>query len=127
MKYGYKKQSNLPFKESLEKIKKTLKSEGFGIITEIDVKKTLKEKLGIEYENYIILGACNPNSAHEALQIEKEVGLLLPCNVVVYKEDGNVYVSAILPTVAMSVIENDKLAEIARMIELKLKRAIDKI
>ncbi len=123
--YGYSKELNLAFSEAIEKTKAELAKEGFGILTEIDVKATLKKKLNIDYENYIILGACNPPFAHKALEAEKEIGLLLPCNVIVYENKGKVIVSAILPKVAMAMVENSLLAAIAEEIEKKLKKVID--
>ncbi|MFA5942715.1 MAG: DUF302 domain-containing protein [Candidatus Paceibacterota bacterium] len=111
----------------MKKTKDELAKEGFGILTEIDVKATLKKKLNIEHENYLILGACNPSFALKALQAEKDIGLLLPCNVIVYEEDGAVFVSAILPTVAMRMVENPVLADIAKTVEEKLKKAVNNI
>ncbi len=125
-KYGYSKKVELPYEEALTKIKKTLKEAGFGVLTEIDVKATMKAKLNEDYDNYMILGACNPSFAHKALQTEKEIGLLLPCNVLIY-EDGDVHVSAILPTVGMSMVDNQELAVIAQEVEEKLKGAIDAV
>ena len=127
MKYGYKRNAALPFGEAVEKVKSELSKEGFGVLTEIDVKATLKEKLGVDHENYLILGVCNPTLALRALQAEKDIGLLMPCNVVIYEENGNVYVSAILPTVAMAMVENLSLADIAKTAEEKLKTVIDSI
>ena len=127
MKYGYSRKVSLPFAEAVAKTKDALANEGFGILTEIDVKATMKKKLNLEYDNYLILGACNPASAHKALQAEKEIGLLLPCNVIVYEDTGAVYVSAIVPSVAMSMVDNPALVEIAREAEEKLTRAIDGI
>ncbi len=125
MNYGYTKDTNLLFHEAISKIKEILASEGFGVLTEIDVKATMKAKIGAEYENYTILGACNPNFAHKALQAEKEIGLLLPCNVIVYEDNGTVFVSSILPTVAMAMIKNTDLSLFAKEVENHLKRAID--
>lgn len=127
MQYGYKKQINMRFEEAVEKTRAALAEEGFGILTEIDVKATMKNKLDIDYDNYLILGACNPPFAHEALQAEKEIGLLLPCNVIVYEDDGKVFVSAILPTVAMGMVDNQSLADIANTVEEKLKKAVDAV
>ena len=127
MQYGCKKESTLPFKEAVGKVKEELAEEGFGILTEIDVKATLKKKLDVDYENYLILGACNPPFAYEALKAEKDVGLLLPCNVVVYEDGGKTFVSAILPTVAMEMIENQTLGEIAKQVEEKLKKVVNNI
>lgn len=86
---------------------------------------TLKKKLDVDFDHYIILGACNPPFAHKALLAEREIGLLLPCNVIVYEQDAKVYVSAILPTIAMQMVENESLQEIATAVEAKLKSAID--
>ena len=125
--YGYKKQVNLSFEQALQKTREELSKEGFGVITEIDVKETLKKKLDVEYENYVILGACNPSFAYEALKSEKEIGLMLPCNAIVFEENGNVYVSAILPAAAMGAIENEKLSIIAQQVENKLRTVVDSI
>ena len=127
MQYGYTKHVALPFEAAVEKVKETLAAEGFGVLSEIDVKATMKKKLDVEYDNYTILGACNPQFAHRALQAEKEIGLLLPCNVIVYEDAGDVYVSAILPSAAMSVVDNDALATIAGEVEDSLKRAVDAV
>ncbi len=125
--YGYKKQCDGTFEDILEKTREELQKEGFGVLTEIDVKVTLKKKLDVEYDDYIILGACNPPFAHQALQAEKDIGLLLPCNVIVYEQEGQTFVSAILPTVAMSMVDNENLRHIAEQVEEKLKKIIDSI
>lgn len=127
MQYGYKKQANVSFVEAEKRTRKELAKEGFGIITEINVKETFKNKLDVDFENYIILGACQPISAYKVLEIDKEIGLLLPCNVIVYEDNGNVFVSAILPSVAMGMMNNPGLIPIATGVEEKLKRAIDNI
>ncbi len=127
MSYGYSKQIELTFEEAKEKTKEELSKEGFGVLTEIDVKATLKKKIDVDYDNYIILGACNPQFAHKALQAEKEIGLLLPCNVIIYENNDNVYVSAIVPSVAMGMVENPKLADISQEVEEKLKKVIDSL
>ena len=127
MEYGYKKIVNLPYKEAVDRTKEELKAEGFGVLTEIDVKKTLKEKLGVDLDNYIILGACHPQSAYEALQKETDIGLMLPCNVVVYEKDGQTFVSAIIPTVAMSMVDNESLRDLAVQIDEKLQRVVDSV
>ncbi len=127
MKYGYSKKVALSFEDAVVKIKEELSKEGFGVLTEIDVKATMKKKLDVNYDNYIILGACNPQFAHKALQEEKEIGLLLPCNVIVYEDGGAVYVSAIIPSVAMSMVENENLPIIAKEVEGKLKAVIDSL
>lgn len=125
--YGYKKESSQGYVETVLKAREELKKEGFGILTEIDVKATLKEKIDVDVDNYIILGACNPPFAHKALMAEQDVGLMLPCNVIVYEKEGKVSVSAILPRVAMGMIDNPALKEIAVEIENKLKKVIDEI
>lgn len=125
MDYGYRKNIQMDFPKALAAVKKQLAQEGFGVLTEIDVQATLKNKLDIAYGNYVILGACNPPLAYQALQAEKEVGLLLPCNVIVYQENDKTFVSAILPTVAMGMVENPPLADIAKTVEGKLKKVID--
>ncbi len=127
MKYGYQRKVVLSFADAVSKTKEELLKEGFGVLTEIDVKATLRKKLDVEYENYVILGACNPPFAFQALKSEKEIGLFLPCNVIVYAEDGETFVSAILPTVAMSMVENPALAVIAAKVEAKLKKVVDSL
>jgi len=127
MNYGYKKQVELSFIDVVTKVKEELKKEGFGVLTEIDVKDTMKKKIDVNYDNYVILGACNPQFAHKALQADKQIGLLLPCNVVVYENDNSVVVSAIVPTIAMSVADVPELAEVALEVEEKLKHVIDNV
>ncbi len=127
MDYGYRKEVPLPFAETVTRTKEELAKEGFGVLTEIDVKATLKEKLDADYDNYVILGACNPPFAFKALQAEKDIGLLLPCNIIVYEDAGKTFVSAILPTVAMAMVENQSLAGLAKTVEEKLKKTVDNI
>lgn len=127
MNYGVKKQINYPFTDAVTKTKAALSEEGFGILTEIDVRATLKKKLNADWDNYVILGACNPPFAFQALQAEKEIGLLLPCNVIVYEDAGKVFASAIRPTVAMGRIKNPALVDIAKEVEDKLTKAINSL
>ena len=127
MQYGYKKQVDFSYEEAVNKTREELKREDFGVLTEIDVKATLKKKLNVDYDKYIILGACNPPFAYQALQAEQDIGLLLPCNIIVYETGGQTYVSAIVPTVAMSMVENNQLESIATQVEKKLKKVIDNI
>ena len=127
MQYGYKKKVKITYEQAIEKIKEELKKEGFGILTEIDVKATLKKKLNVDFDKYIILGTCNPPFAYEALKAEQDIGLLLPCNFVVYEMDGQTFVLAMLPTTAMSMVQNEQLAGIAVQVEDKLKKVIDNI
>ena len=127
MNYGYKRQVDGSYEETITRTKEELQKEGFGVLTEIDVKATLKKKLDVDFDKYIILGACNPPFAYQALQTEKDIGLLLPCNVIVYETDKKTYVSAIVPTVAMNMAENPGLGTIAVEVEKKLKKVIDNI
>jgi uncharacterized protein (DUF302 family) len=126
MRYGSTKKVDVSYVEAVARTKEELKKEGFGILTEIDVKATLKKKLDVDFDNYTILGACNPSLAHQALQTEKEIGLLLPCNVMVYEEEC-VFVSAIKPSVAMGMVENDGLREITQQVEEKMKKVVNAI
>ncbi len=127
MRYGYKKEIHLPFGDAVEKVKVALAKEGFGVLTEIDVQATLKKKLNVEYDRYVIIGACNPPLAYQAFQEEKDIGLLLPCNVIVYEDKDRTFVAAILPTVAMEKVQNSKLSKIAKTAEEKLKLVIDNL
>ncbi len=119
----------LGFEEAEAKLREELKKEGFGVLTEINLGETLKKKLDVDYGNYVILGACNPPFAYRALQAEREIGLMLPCNAIVYeageKEGGGTFVSAILPTRAMGMIDNPELLKVAGEIEEKLARVIN--
>jgi len=125
--YGYKVELDIDFKAAIEKTKQELKKQGFGVLSEIDVKATLKKKLNVDYDNYIILGACNPEFAYKALKSEKDVGLLLPCNVIIYENQGKVVIVSIKPTIAMQMIDNANLAKIAAQVEEKLINVINKI
>ncbi len=127
MEYGYKREVEYSFDEALAKLRQELPKEGFGVLTEIDVKATLKTKLDADFDKYIILGACNPPFAYKALQAEKDIGLLLPCNIIVYEDAGDTFISAIVPTVAMNMVENEKLGGIAVEVEAKLKKVIDSV
>jgi uncharacterized protein (DUF302 family) len=127
MEYGYKREVDNTFEDAVERLREELPKEGFGVLTEIDVKATLKKKLDTDFDNYIILGTCNPPFAYRALQAEKDIGLLLPCNIIVYEDSGRIYISAIVPTVAMSMVENEGLADIAVEVEAKLKKVIDNV
>jgi len=128
MEFSFTKTIHISFEEAIQKITEALKAEGFGIITEIDMKSTLKNKLDIDFYNYRILGACNPNFAYRALQAEDKIGLMLPCNVVVQeKNQGEVEISAINPTASMRAIENDELQAVALEVSAILKRVIDQI
>ncbi|MFC1978400.1 DUF302 domain-containing protein [Chloroflexota bacterium] len=125
--YGYKRELTAPYEEVVQKTVDELNKEGFGVLTEIDVKATLKKKLDVDYGKYVILGACNPPFAYQSLQSEMDIGLLLPCNIIVYEQQDKTYVSAILPTVAMNMVQNEGLREIAEQVEQKLKKVVDSI
>ena len=125
--YGFSVTLNDSVENGIARVTEALKEEGFGILTEIDVKATLKKKLDVEFDKYIILGACNPPSAHKALKAERDVGLMLPCNVIVYDQEGKTFVSAILPTAAMEMIDNPELKKVAEEVEEKLKRVINAV
>lgn len=128
MKYYYDKAiENKSFDEVIEDVTGALKNEGFGILTEIDVKATLKEKLEEDFRPYRILGACNPPFAHKALLTEDKIGTMLPCNVIVQQTEKAVEVAAVDPVASMKAVENEELADIARQIQLKLKNAIDNL
>lgn len=126
--YGFTKIVNLGYDEAIEKVTKELKIEGFGILAEIDIKETLKKKLDVDFRPYKILGACNPPFAYKALQSEEQIGLMLPCNVIVYVNDKNeTVVAAIKPTVSMQSVNNDELREVAETIQNKLKNMINNL
>lgn len=127
MKYNYTKKVSLSFSDAIQKTKETLTENGFGILTNIDVAVTLKNKLNIVYEPYLILGVCNPALAYKSLQAEKEIGLFLPCNVIIYEQKGDVFISVIRPTVAMGMVENEALATVAAQAEKKLLHAIESV
>lgn len=128
MNYHFSKKLDLPFEEAIEKTTAALKEEEFGVLTEIDVKSTLKEKLDLDFRKYHILGACNPPLAHKALEVEKYIGLMLPCNVIVQEhENGVVEVSAVDPIASMEAVENDDLQTIAEEVRYLLKKVIDNL
>jgi uncharacterized protein (DUF302 family) len=127
MEFGYKKHVEVDFASAVEKVRQELAKEGFGVIAEINAREIFKKKLDVDFENYIILGACHPATAHEVLEMQREMGLFLPCNVLVYQTGEKVFVSAVLPTVAMGMIENAELLPIAKGVEDKLKKVVDAI
>ncbi len=114
----------LPYQEAVRRTTELLKEEGFGILTEIDVQKTMREKLGADFRRYVILGACNPHLAHQAFQAELEIGLLLPCNVVVYEEGDGSVVSVMDPQAALEMAGNEALRPIAEAARACLERVI---
>lgn len=115
-----------PFRDAVERVREELKTEGFGVLCEIDVQATLREKLGVEQEPYLILGACNPPLAHRALSVEPELGTLLPCNVVVYERDGETHISAIDAERMLSLVGNDELAPVATEVRDKLAAVVER-
>ena len=125
--YGYTRQLSMSFDDAEKKAREELQKEGFGVLTEIDVKATLKKKLDVDFGNYKILGACNPPFAYKALQAEEQLGLMLPCNVIIYEKENKTFAAAIKPTLQMEKIGNPKLKEIAVQVEEKLKKIIDSI
>ena len=127
MSYYYKKKVLIPYEDAVTKVKAELQKEGFGVLTEIDVKATLKKKLNVDYENYVIIGACNPPFAYSALKAEKDIGLLLPCNLIVYSTGNRTTIASILPSQAMSMVQNEELRGIAGAVETKLKKVIDAV
>ncbi|HBQ60355.1 MAG TPA: hypothetical protein DD671_12230 [Balneolaceae bacterium] len=125
MNYFTSKKVKLSFDQAIAKVTELLKEEGFGVLTEIDVKDTLKKKLDVDFKKYRILGACNPNFAHVALQAEDKIGVMLPCNVIVEEhEDGTVEVSALNPVASMQAVTNDDLHPIAGQVRDKLDKVI---
>ena len=125
--YGYGRTLELSFETAVQQARDSLKSEGFGVLCEIDIKEKLKEKLGVDFTKYLILGACNPPLAYNALQHEMNIGLLLPCNVIVYEKGGESFVAAIDAAKMMSVVENPALKATAGQVNEKLRRVIDNI
>ena len=125
--YGMRKIVPLPYDKAVERVRETLKAEGFGVLTEIDIREKLKEKLGVDFKRYVILGACNPSLAHRALQAEPEIGLILPCNVIVYEEGSRSVVAAFDPEVMLGIVPNQQLREIAAEAKKKLTKAVDAV
>ena len=124
MQYGFSKMVDMSFEQTIEKVTAELKKEGFGVLTSIDVKDTLKQKINVDFKKYTILGACNPPIAHKALQEEEELGLLLPCNVIVYEKDDKTRVSIFDPMVMTWIMENDQMKPIATEVQEKLQRVL---
>jgi uncharacterized protein (DUF302 family) len=127
MRYGFSRSVSLSYERAIERVTEELQKEGFGVLTTIDVKETLKKKLGVEFNKYVILGACNPPFAHKALLAEEQIGLLLPCNVIVYEKDGKTIVAAFDPMAMTAMVESEALKSIAEEVNMKLSRAINAI
>jgi uncharacterized protein (DUF302 family) len=124
--YTLNRTTLLAFDQAVERVRAELKAEGFGVLCEIDVQATLREKLGVEGEPYLILGACNPSLAHRALQAEPELGVLLPCNVIVYERDGETRISAIDPERMLSIVGNDQVAPVAAEVKARLSAVVER-
>lgn len=125
--YGFRKEIDLPFDKAVEAVTEELKKQGFGILTRIDVKEKFKEKLGIDFKNYVILGACSPSHAHKAILAEEDIGLMLPCNVLVYEKENKTILSIIKPSAGMGMIDNEALRQIAQEVETRLKQVFDSV
>ena len=125
MSYYFSKKINESFEEAVEKVTESLKNEGFGVLTEIDVKETLKKKMDVDFQKYTILGACNPSFAYKALKAEDKIGTMLPCNVIVQEiSEDEVEIAAVDPVASMKAVENPALFEIAKQIQEKLRKVI---
>ena len=120
--YAFRVELELPYEQAVERVTAALMEQGFGVLTEIDVKATLKKKLDADFRRYVILGACNPPLAHRALQAETEIGLLLPCNVIVYEADGGSVVSIVDPLSMLGVVENPALEPVADEARSRLRK-----
>lgn len=128
MEYYFSKTIDSSFEDSILKTKEALKQEGFGVLTEIDVKDTLKKKINVDFRKYLILGACNPQFAYKALQSEDKIGVMLPCNVIIQELDtGSIEISAVDPISSMQAVENKDLAPIAEQVREKLRRIIESL
>ena len=128
MQYYFSKTLKTSFDEAVDRVTEELKKEGFGILTDIDVQKTLKKKLDVSFRKYRILGACNPHFAYQALQKESRIGTMLPCSVIVQEtEDGDVEVAAIDPLASMQAVQNPALEDIANQVQAKLKSVVDSL
>jgi len=125
--YALTGETTLPLAEAVARVREELKVEGFGVLTEIDVQATLKEKLDIDTDPYVILGACNPPLAHQALQAEPDLGVLLPCNVVVYERGGVTHVSAVDAERMLSIVDNDELASVAEDVRARLGAVVERV
>jgi uncharacterized protein (DUF302 family) len=128
MSYYFSKTVDADFDAAIERVTEELKKEGFGILTQIDVRETLKKKIDVDFKKYCILGACNPHFAYEALKAEDQIGTMLPCNIIVQEhEDGKVEVSAVDPVSSMMAVKNETLVPIATQVKEKLSRVIDNL
>lgn len=127
MEYGYYKETDMTYEQALEKVPEVLKTEGFGVLTTIDVKDTLKKKIDVDFDRYMILGACNPPFAHQALQAEDSIGLLMPCNVIIHEKNGKVKISVFNPMVIAQVSDNPKLKDLSVMLNEKIQSVLSNL
>jgi uncharacterized protein (DUF302 family) len=127
MNYGFSKTVSMPYEKVIEKVTAELKKEGFGVLTSIDIKDTLKKKIDVDFKRYVILGACNPGLAYQALQAVEDIGLLLPCNVIVYEKGDETIVSIFNPNVMTKIVDNDSLKKIAELVKEKLVRVFEAV
>jgi uncharacterized protein (DUF302 family) len=124
MKYGFTRTVDMPYEAAVRRVTEELKNQGFGVLTTIDVKETLKQKLNIEFTRYVILGACNPPLAHRALDVEMNIGLLLPCNVIVYEKGGKTVVGAFDPSIMVPLVDKPEMASIAADVKKRLEAVL---
>ena len=122
--YGFSKSTDLLFDDAVIKVTEELKKEGFGVLTSIDVQETMKKKLNVDFPKYIILGACNPPFAYQALQAEEEIGLLLPCNVIVFEKKGKITIAVFDPMAMMNIVKNSAVLRVAQEMKERLERVI---
>lgn len=127
MSYAFSKAVNLSYDAAVAKVAEELTKEGFGVLTTIDVRETLRKKLNVDFPRYVILGACNPPFAHQALLAEEEIGLLLPCNVIVYEKNGGTFVSAFDPMMMTMIVENERIQPVAQEIQVRIKRVMERM
>ena len=124
MNYGFSKLTDLSYDDAVIRVTEELKKEGFGVLTTINVQETMKKKLNLDFPKYIILGACNPHFAYQALQTEIEIGLLLPCNVIVYEKEGKTNIAVFNPMVITKIVENSDILSVAEEMKTRLERVI---
>ncbi len=127
MQYGFNKATDYTFEQAIEKVTEELKKEGFGVLTTIDVKETLKKKIDVDFKKYTILGACNPKLAHSALQVEEELGLLLPCNVIVYEKENKTVISVFDPNIMAHIVDNPNMKTVAEEVKSKLQKVLEAV
>jgi uncharacterized protein (DUF302 family) len=127
MNYGISKTVSHSYERAVDRVTEELKKEGFGVLTTIDVQETLKKKLGVDFTKYVILGACNPPLAHKALLAEEQIGLLLPCNVIVYEREGETVVAAFDPMMMVTILEKEAIRPMAEEVRKRLERVISAV